>query len=290
MFHRHARWKFISSAVFLMFMMSGCGRRPPASPVVARVGDEALTLDEAVLHIDTTRGNRSGQLHQYVALWINTELLYQEAKRKGVDNTDGVLQQVADARRQIATEAYLEQYVYNDTASVSEDTLHAYYALHSGEFYIPEDVRRLNIAVMDSREKASAFAAAISQGTPWARGLAALVKDTTAAPHILSTVDSQYYTVHTIVPPELWKVTQPLVPGEVSFPVKTGLGYAVVQLVNVYKQGTLSPYDLAKSEVRQRVQLEQRRRKYESVLHALRNRTSVQVYFTSPTDSVTRYE
>ncbi len=278
------------TVVFLMFIVQDCGKRPPASPVLARVGDDVLTLDEAFLHIDTTRGNRSNQLRQYVAQWVNTELLYQEAKRKGIDNTEQVLQAVADARRQFATQSYLDQYVYKDSGSVREDTLRAYFSLHSGEFFIPEDVRQLNIAVFNNREKASAFAAAISQGTAWAAGLNALAKDTAAAAHVVSSVNGQYFTVHTIVPPELWKVTQSLSPGEVSFPVKLEGVNFVVQLVKMYKQGTPSPYELARDEVRQRVLLALRRQRYDVLLRSLRNRYSIQLSLPSSSDSAALHE
>jgi len=257
---------------------------------MARVGSDTLTLDEALSHIDTTRGDRNVQLRQYIASWINSDLLFQEARRKGVDNSENVNNQLEEIRRQLANQSYLEQYVYHDTAAIPDDTLRAYFERHAAELVVPEDVKQLNIALLNSREKASAFAASVSQGTPWNASIAALMKDTGSASTLVSASGGKYYTSHTIVPQELWRVTQSLAPSEVSFPVKTGSGYVVVQVLRTYKQGASSPFELARDEIIQRMLLDRRRKKYDELLATLHHRYSVQVYFSSSNDSVANHE
>jgi hypothetical protein len=271
-------------------MLQGCGKHLPPSPVMARVGDDALTYEEALGHIDTTMGDRNVQLRQYIASWVTSELLYQEAKRKGIENSGPVNRQLDEIRRHLATQSYLEQYVYHDTTSIPDDTLRAYFENHGAEFFIREDVKQLNIALLNNREKASTFAAAVAQGTAWKVALAAFMKDTASAATLLSSSGGRYYSVHTIIPPELWKVTQALANGEVSFPVKTESGYVVVQVIRIFKQGAASPFEFAKDEILQRVLLERRRKTYDDLLKSLRNRYSVQIYFSPSADSTVHHE
>ncbi len=254
------------------------------------MGSDTLTLEEAVRHIDTTRSDKNIQLRQYVASWINVDLVYQEARRKGIENSASVNRQLEDIRRQLATQSFLEQYVYNDTTAIPDDTLRSYFGNHATEFFIREDVKQLNIALINSREKASAFSATIAQGTPWGAALAAFVKDSSSASTLLSVSTGKYYTVHTIVPQEIWKVTQSLSPGEVSYPVRTAAGYIVVQTVRTFKQGGSSPFDLAKDEIFQRILLDRRRKNYDEFLRTLRNRYPVQVYFSPSIDSAAHHE
>ena len=271
-------------------MLQDCGKHFPSSPVIARVGSDTLTLEEALRHIDTTRSDRNVQLRQYIASWVNTDLVYQEARRKGTENSEPVNRQIEEIRRQLATQSYLEQYVYNDTTAIPDDTLRTYFGSHASEFFIREDVKQLNIALLNSREKASAFSATIAQGTPWNTALTAFVKDSSSASTLLSVSSGKYYTAHTIVPQEVWKVTQSLVPGEVSYPVRTAAGYIVIQVMRTYKQGGSSPFELAKDEIFQRMLLDRRRRDYDDFIKALRNRYSVQIYFPASHDSVAYHE
>src|SRR6266481_998664 len=87
-------------SIFLFaLLLSGC-RQQPSGRVIARVGTAELTLDEAKTHIDTTRAAFDYALNDYASYWVNTELLYQEAKRQGVENSPEFTRQLEEVRRQ----------------------------------------------------------------------------------------------------------------------------------------------------------------------------------------------
>jgi hypothetical protein len=253
------------------------------------VGDNTLTLAEARAHIDTTFGSRADQLRRYIAAWVDAELLFQEAKRKGLEHSDAVERQIGDVRRQIANQNYLEQFVYPETNGFSEDSLRAYYSAHAAEFSLREDEIQINLATLENRERASRFAAAVSQGVPWVKAMDGPANDTAGQAGFVSSQTNRFYTLHTIVPATLWKVAQTLAPNEVSFPVKTEAGFVVLQLLKTYRQGTLATYELARDEVYRRVSLDRVRERYDRLLTTLRKRYSVQLYYTS-LDSVAPHE
>src|SRR5438876_472791 len=98
----------ILSMVCALSMLDSC-TPPHKEPVVARVGSAELTRNQAIENIDTTRGSVSGQITAYASEWVNEELLYQEAKRIGLESSPRVIDMLSRTRRQLAGQAYLRQ-------------------------------------------------------------------------------------------------------------------------------------------------------------------------------------
>lgn len=261
---------------------SGCDRKSDPD-VLARVGDAELTRKDAMDVLDTTAGSADAQLGRIVNAWVNTELIYQEAKRQGVEDSEEFKRTLNDARKQIANQTFLEQYLASDSASITESTLRDYFKAHSEEFPLHEDMIKLNLVGLKSRERASAFAASVSQGVSWKSAMAGLRRESA---EVTSSITESYVTQKTLFPAELWKVASGLAMHEVSIPVRTSQGYIVVQSLGMAKQGKPASFDLARDEVRQRVEIELGRKRYEDLLGTLRQQYDVQIlYSTRPTDT-----
>ncbi len=256
-------------------LCGGCAK--PQGAVIARVGDAVLTLEEASLAVDSSRGSYDQQVRAYAASWVINELLHQEAEREGVDKTEQFERQAKDAVRQLAVQAYLEKHVYADTIAVNDSSARSFFSAHTDEFMVREDIRKMNIAVLAKREHAVAFVTLLSQGIPWNKALERISSGSSSP--ILLSESEQYYTKRTITPPELWKVASTLSENEPSFPVKTSSGYVVMQLLQAIKEGATADFDAVRDEVRQRVLMEQRRKQYDDLLVSLRNKYSVQLFF-----------
>ncbi len=279
------------SVLLLALAFQGCGGRTTSSPVLARVGDSQLTLDDARQHIDTSRSDGADQLRRYVAAWINAELVFQEARRKGIEKSEKVLQRSNEALRQLTINEFLEQVLFHENGTMSEDSLRRYFIAHASEFVVPEDMIQANIAFFGTREKASAFSASIAQGAPWTSVLRTMFPDTQNASALLGSSAGKYYTVHTIVPAELWRVCQGLGPGEVSYPVRSGESFVIVQVLKSVKEGTPASFEIAHDEVLQRASVERRQHLYDSLLATLRSRYVVQVTSSSVlSDTVSQHE
>lgn len=267
-------------------VLPACKSGTPAT-VIARVGNSELTLENAKAHIDTTRIPYTDQLRHYVAHWVNTELIYQEATRAGFDRSEEAALRAEDARRQIINGMFLVHQLAGDTAGLTEDTMRAYFDAHAAEFIVPEDMMKLNVITFSARERANAFSALVSRGNAWNEAVTAIVHDTAAAPGIVSNRPGQFYSQHTLFPGELWKVATTLGTNDISFPVKTVEGYCVLQLLAVAHAGKQATYDLSRDEVRGRLLVERRRRTYAALLGTLHKRYNVEIVlgFEQTTDS-----
>ena len=261
-------------------LLLGC-RPQPAVRVIARVGDAELTLEEARTHIDTTHAAFEYALNEYVSYWVNTELLYQEAKRRGVESSEEFIRQLQDVRRQLASQTFLEHFVYTDTTGVAPEAMKQYFSQHTSEFPIHENMLNLNLIALNNRDRANEFEASVARGSEWKEAVESLLRDSAAAPSVLSETRGHYYTSQTLFPPELWKVASALSPNEVSFPVKTAGGYFVLQCLARLEQGSPAGFDVARPEVRQRLLIESRRRLYDELLGNLRKKTNVELMLGS---------
>ncbi len=277
--------KLYAAAAFLVLAFGSC--REPQGAVIARVGDAVLTREEALRAVDTTRGSVDRQIRAYVVSWVNTELLHQEALKRGIEKSEKFVQQVEDVKRQLAVQALIEAEELADTTAVGDDTLKAYFDAHAPEFFLREDMVRLNIIVLAGREEASSFAAAVSQGTSWKSAAGKLSSDTAVAPSIRFAAAGELYSRRTLTPPDLWKVASTLSAGEVSFPVKISDGFAVLQLISRLGEGRPAEFDFVRDEVYQRVMVERRRTRYDALLASLRSSVKIQVMLSPASASDT---
>lgn len=273
-------------ALLIPLVLLSCQRRQTET-VIARVGDAELTLKEARSHIDTSGAVIEGQLRSYTSHWVNAELIYQDAKRSGIENNDQFKRQLDEAKRQLVNQTYLEHTLYVDSAGITDRMVREYFNTHAQEFFAREDMMKLNLIAFTSRERASVFAALISRGSSWKDAVETTRRDTATQTTISTDIMGQYFTEHTLFPAELWKVAVSLNLNDASFPVKTSVGYCVVQPLASVKQGKPAEFDIVKDEVRQRVLIERRRQRYETLIGTLRTRFNVQVLLDVRTSSDT---
>jgi hypothetical protein len=274
------------AAVAVLLLLAGCGQEKRGT-VVAKVGDAELTLEEALLAVDTTRAPAALQVRAYALSWVTNELLHQEAKKRGLDHSPSVERQLDDVTRQLAVQALLDQEDQADTAAPSDAALREYFSAHAAEFFLREDMVKLNVIVLARREEASALAAAVSGGTAWAVAVDRLRADSTTAPTIRFQAAGQFYSRRTLTPPDLWKVASALGVNEVSFPVRVGDAFAVLQLLASIAEGKAAEFEFVRDEVLERLAMERRRSRYDALVAKLRASTPVQVMLSpaSATDT-----
>jgi len=265
-----------------MFLIMGCQRQPQGK-IIARVGDEVLTDNEALAHIDTLLKPTDDQLKRYVIQWINNELVNQEARRRGIDKEDRFIHQSQEAEKIIANQYFLERYIYSDTMGIKSILLHEYFKNHSSEFLVQEDVVKINVITFNTRERASSFASSVLRGVFWSDAISAVLSDSTSG--VVSSFTEKYYTQHTLFPTELWKLASTLGINDVSFPVKTPMGYSVIHMISVIKKGEPADFAFAQDEIRGRVLIEQRRKRYNELLENLRNKSKVDIFLNTSINS-----
>jgi hypothetical protein len=266
----------IFSVVILLFIIS-CKESEQQKPFIAKVGDVYLTAETIEQYIGSSFDTSDGRVQVYVNKWIENELLYQQALKKGYADSDALEKQLADIRKQLVVQGYLDKEIYTAKDSMSEDGLKNYYNQHTKELALREDIVKINIAVFNDRQPANDFRTLLLKGKNWLDVNAAFSRDETKSSAMQSNLTSMVYTKFTLYPPELWKVLQSLQKNDASFPVKSGDLFYVVQLLEKSPKGSVSNYETVKDEVRSRLFIEKRREKYSKLLDNLRKEFKVEV-------------
>ncbi len=271
------RYIFLAAAVSALLSFS-CGKSAPGPHEVARVDNNALTLEMIRAQLDSGSTISQSEVHLFADKWINSELLYAEAQRLGLENSPTVQRQLEEARKQLAINALLEKEIFTDTPqSVAEDEVSSYYNNHKNEFTLADDVVWISFAVFAERKPAAEFRASVLQGSGWNAGIQNFRAGGDSSSALLTYSDSVFYTQRMLFPAELWKVAQTLGKSEVSFPVKTSAGYFVIFSHGRFDKGSTPPLSYAENDIRGRIVMEKRQQRMAGFLESLRKRHIVEL-------------
>ncbi len=265
----------LTGGVVLLFVAS-C-RQPKPREFLARVGDAELTVEDALAQVDSSQKPFSHRLKEYVSHWVDDEIIYQEAKRIGIDKTEWLQDEIRQANRQLTIQAFLLNRMEDDTSNIDETRLKSYFNSHSQEFFMRDDEIKLNLVTFVTRQQAAEFAALASKGTSWNEALRRVASDTASGPTFMSNINQRYFSQRTLFPSELWKVASSLDFGEISFPVRFASGYCIIQPLGGVQKGQPAPFELVRNEVQMRLQVERRRQAYIDMLGTLRTRYNVEI-------------
>lgn len=266
-----------AALVAAVLVLAGCGRSPGTGPPAARVGTSVLTLDNVTALRDSGVSDPA-HLRAYVDQWVADELLYREAERRGLTEDPSLLARMDAVRRRLAVEALLAAELYTrDTATVNEDAIRALYASGGTAFLLREPVARVSFALFADRDAANAFRTRLLRGDPWPSAVTAARTDTLLGGQLLRVVTREFFTPSTLYPEELWKLARTLQTEEASFAVRTDAGYYVLVVHSYRDQGQMPELDYVRADLRDRLLIEHRRRRYEDLLAGLRAGTTVDI-------------
>ncbi len=274
-------FKFLNILSFILLSFGliffSCKKEEINRPYLARVGNSILTYQEveSVLGGDFDKSNP--RFLVYVQKWIETEILYQEAMKKGMSTNAEVEKQLLEIRRQLAVQHLITHEIYSDSSELPESELKSYFENHPEEFIFRDDAVLLNYGSFNDRQVANDFRADILKDKSWTEATSNLREDVQKGESITSIVSDNMFTQSTLFPVELWKIVQNLSGNDISFPIKVGENYFVVQVLEKYLKGTQADYKTVRSEVKVKALIAKRRIKYDTYLSDLRKHYKVEL-------------
>jgi len=272
----------------ITFFFAGCTQEQTAENVVARVNNQTLTMEMVQANSNGADQLTQDDIRQIANRWITSELLYQEAQQRGYDASEHIQQKISEAKKQLCISELLENEVYSlAEGAVRSDEIETYFQSHSAEFTLRENLVKLSIVIFQTLESANNFREASLGEQGWNNSIAQFRSNSATA--IMSFRDSIFFTQASLYPPELWKVGSALGIFEVSFPVKTSVGFVVIRSLGQFKSGAPAPLQYVESEIRSRLAMELRQQRYQQFIQTLRNKYSVQLMLANQ-DSIAHYE
>ena len=267
-------FRLLSSGLCILMGLS-CQPRKEESrgAILARVGDAVLTLEELGACIpDDLAGSLSlDDKKRMIERWVEEQLLYQEARRRGIDREDRIQKLIENSKVDIVVSELLQR--LDDDHSPTDDELLQYYNEHQDEFIREDDEVWARHILVATKAEARRIRARILAGEPFEQLLQEQSKD----PATIDSGDLGYFSRKS-AGDDLWNAVSQLRVGVLSKPVKTEFGYHIIEVLDKKSQGSLRAFDKVKADIVGKRSLIKQQEKVQSLLKKLKTQTVCEIH------------
>jgi len=254
--------------VGLSVLFGGCARHQETGRLLASVNTSSLYMKDVAARVDTSSAY---SVRSFVSNWVNQQILFDEARKEGLDNSPEFQESVSEYTRQLAITMLLNRKVYGVPIQLTQEEVANYYNSHRGEFRANSEMACINLAAFYERSFAVSFRNALVSGASWSD-----VFSDIPVSAIIEVKDSLYATPSSVQAP-IWAVIRSLDDEKISFPIQVDTLSYVVQVIKKLNPGDPVPIDYAAPRVRERIMIEKRREYYRSLLDSLRAMGNFQI-------------
>lgn len=249
-----------------MFCMGFTCQKRSKSPVIARVGNSILTLDDLYERIPPEYSDRISreQMINYVKQWMDTELLFQEALKQNIQKEDEIKRRLGKMKRDLLSAEVISRNSFAASKyHISDDAIATYYEEHKEEFVRESDVVKCMEIVVDNLKTAWSVRNAVTSDNFLdlaVRYSKAPVQDPRTVPYV--SVEELPGPIQQIVP----KIR---INGTTS-PIKTDNGYHIVRVLDKQKAGDVCGIEEVRDEIVGTLSSEAQKRHLDRLLRTLR--------------------
>jgi len=268
--------KFLPAAIAPLLLIAGCGggdaggdSAPPPDAIV-RVGDEVLTQSrlEILLPAGEKTPYSAAEKAAWVEQWVEMELLYREAVRRGLNNDPRVRARLERFEREFLAD-HLTFLELRERIEVTDDEVEEYFEAHRDQYANEYRVSHIMVNTLEEAENVRELLE--TKSFTW------VANSYSVDPVARRGGDLGYLTKGNMIP-AFETVIFDMNPGEVSDIVQSDFGYHIIKLVGIREAQV--KVDLA--DVRERImnQLVMARRKaaYRELIDRLYEGTEVEYY------------
>ncbi|PWN07595.1 peptidyl-prolyl cis-trans isomerase [Rhodohalobacter mucosus] len=166
----HIRYTLLFTVLFLLAQCTPT-YQSDNSPVLASVGNQSLTINEALSQIPGSVMNEDSvqAVQSFIDQWIEKQVAVRQAERMGLQNSASVREKMERLRRQILEEALREQLLLQnlDEVEVTRDEAQNYYQAHKDQFILSERYVRFRHITTRTRTDADNANRDLMRGDEW---------------------------------------------------------------------------------------------------------------------------
>jgi peptidyl-prolyl cis-trans isomerase C len=264
--------------MFIAIFAVGCtSKESSTNPVIAKINTTTITKEDFIKKINRlpewarNRFQNEEGKKQFLEEVIKEEILYQEAKKKGL-NKDKEFQDRVEEFKKMTLIAVLLKKEVEEKAKADTKEVRDFYDKHQDEFKTGLEVRASHVLVSTEAE-AKDILKRIQQGENFSKLAEEFTLDKGTAK---KGGDLGFFGRGRMVP-EFEKVAFSLKAGEVSNPVKSQFGYHIIQVTD-RKEGKLRDFEEVKTSVERRLTVEKQRTLFESYIRKLQEDSKIETY------------
>ncbi len=245
-------------------LIAGCSQEE-GTPVIARVGDSRLTLQDIEESVppEYLPFMTQQQYKDYVQRWVDSEVLLAEAVKRKIDRDPAALRQLERIRREVLAAQLISQ-ACPPSGDVSDLQIQRYYEQHQNEFVRSQwELKSLHLLVLDNR-----LAWTLRQQITPDNFLAL------ARQHSIDPVDdpekAAYKTAGEMLP-ELAGVLMGIRVGGITNPIQTPHGSYIVQLLDKQPPKSVRPLSEVREEIANRLTAEEQKKDVANLISTLKS-------------------
>jgi parvulin-like peptidyl-prolyl isomerase len=279
-------FKKISRLVFsvlVLVVLIVCQRQQPQKEVVVRVGMEALTLADIANDIPRQIRHRitKDELQDYVVRWINSQILYQEAKRRKLDQSLDLRREMHRLERELMVNALLDQEL-EKPLNVTEEEIQNYYNENRGNFTRSANEIHAWYINVGNRKTADSLYTELRKGGDFSQVAHRFADGDSAAWDLFLTEEE--------TAPAIANQIFTMTTGSISRPIALDDGFHIFKIVQKMEAGSLRPLHQARDEIAAKIQTEKRHERYKQLLAELKTSSVIETNFqmleSLPVDSI----
>ena len=246
---RHSsKIKVVTAIAIFFFIAAGCSKKERPSSLVAKVNDAVLTEDDLNYALTQDR-NKGKYREEYIQNWIEKEVLFQQAFKKGIAD-DAQFKFIADLnKKELAVAMFINKIQDENNFEVSDDEIKNYYNNNKEDFRLTDNAFVLNEIYFNNFDKAVQFRNNVLNND-WNRALNIFNGEQS----ILESNLQKLYYQYQVQPITLLRVVNNMEAGETGIVIETEpMKYALVQLIAKYDNNSIPPIELVKDKIKNRL-------------------------------------
>jgi len=239
--------KKIEVIILPLLILVACNENKKPETYIAKVNNSYLTESRLAELIDSQFVSEKSR-SVIIKNWIRQEILFQQAIKEGLTETNEFKETLNNTRKQLAAALVLEKFAASTQQQFTEEELKNFFEENESSFKLPFNAYYLNRIDFSNRDAAVAFRTKLIMNG-WAGAIYESEPDT----NIISKEDSILVSEQDIQPVRLLRILEGLYPLEISIVIPDERGYySVVQLLDKYTEGSLPAFEAVKDEVERR--------------------------------------
>jgi len=273
--------------VFMIVFVFGCNKKATSQENVtasaakgnvvievgtAKITDEDIKAELEALppqlkpYVSTKEGKK-----EFIESLVKRELLYQEAKAKGLENSEKVKQDLEKIKKRLLVDAFLRDAIKVD-AKVDDNVLKEYYKKNEKKFAEPEKTHTKHILVKD-KKLADEIAEKLKKSPESFEKLAAEYSIDSSGKQ---GGDIGAHEKGTLVPEYEAAMEKLKNPGDISPVVKSQFGYHIIKLVG--REKSKAPkFEDVKDEVKEEYLRENQKTLFENIVTDLKKKYNIKM-------------
>jgi len=248
---------------------------PKPGEVIAQVNDVSLTERELEMSFPEAQRNPISpkQKKDYVKRWIENEIIYQEAKKRGIDQEENVKWRIDQAVRNIIIEGFLQKEL-EVRVKASEEEVKQYYQEHRNEFIRNQDEVKVSHILVKNVAEAGLVAVRIRGG----ESFGAVAKQMSQDEKTKGRGGDIGYVTLASFPSQFYRAIVNLGRGEISEPIQTEYGFEIITVTDRKEKGSIKEYEQVREEITNILILTKKKKELENLFQELKKEAKVQTF------------